>query len=39
MKGQYMASTIDGKKVNGYRQEEGVDPKSKTETYAAIKFL
>jgi glucose-6-phosphate 1-dehydrogenase len=39
MKGQYMASTIDGKKIKGYREEEGVDPKSKTETYAAIKFF
>lgn len=39
MKGQYMSSHIDGKKVKGYREEEGVDPKSKTETYAAIKFF
>ena len=39
MKGQYVASTIDGKKVKGYREEEGVDPHSKTETYAAIKFF
>ncbi|MCE7055892.1 glucose-6-phosphate dehydrogenase [Algoriphagus sp. AGSA1] len=39
MKGQYVASTIDGKKVKGYRQEEGVDPDSKTETFAAVKFF
>lgn len=39
MKGQYVASTIDGKKVKGYREEEGVDPDSKTETYAAVKFF
>ena len=39
LKGQYVASTINGKKVKGYREEEGVDPDSKTETYAAIKFF
>ncbi|WP_416442245.1 glucose-6-phosphate dehydrogenase [Leeuwenhoekiella sp. A16] len=39
IKGQYMGCTIDGKKVPGYREEEGVDPNSKTETYAAIKFF
>ncbi|MEC7784508.1 MULTISPECIES: glucose-6-phosphate dehydrogenase [Leeuwenhoekiella] len=39
MKGQYVASSIDGKRVKGYREEEGVDPDSKTETYAAIKFF
>ena len=39
MKGQYVASSIDGKRVKGYREEEGVDPESKTETYAAIKFF
>lgn len=38
IRAQYMASTIDGKKVKGYREEEGVDPMSTTETYAAIKF-
>ena len=37
-RGQYLASTIKGEKVNGYREEEGVDPNSMTETYAAIKF-
>ena len=39
IRGQYLASVIDGKKVKGYREEEGVDPNSKTETYAAIKFF
>ncbi|MAZ27272.1 MAG: glucose-6-phosphate dehydrogenase [Cytophagaceae bacterium] len=39
MRGQYMTSTINGKKVQGYRQEEGVNPESRTETYAAIKFF
>lgn len=39
MKGQYVASTINGKKVKGYREEEGVNPDSKTETFAAVKFF
>tara|TARA_R110000796_G_scaffold252631_3_gene389390 strand:+ start:48429 stop:49961 length:1533 start_codon:yes stop_codon:yes gene_type:complete len=39
IKGQYVASEIDGKKVKGYREEEGVNPESKTETYAAVKFF
>ncbi|MCC4213167.1 glucose-6-phosphate dehydrogenase [Leeuwenhoekiella parthenopeia] len=39
MKGQYIASSINGKRVKGYREEEGVDPESKTETYAAVKFF
>lgn len=38
IRGQYMASTINGKTVKGYREEEGVDPASRTETYAALKF-
>lgn len=37
-RGQYLASTINGEKVNGYRDEEGVSDDSMTETYAAIKF-
>ncbi len=37
-RGQYLASTINGKKVKGYREEEGVANDSMTETYAAIKF-
>ncbi|MBU2997404.1 glucose-6-phosphate dehydrogenase [Cellulophaga baltica] len=39
IKGQYVSSKIDGKAVKGYREEEGVDPESKTETYAAVKFF
>ncbi|NJB72017.1 glucose-6-phosphate 1-dehydrogenase [Saonia flava] len=39
IRAQYIASTINGKKVKGYREEEGVDPNSTTETYAAIKFF
>lgn len=38
IRGQYLSSVIDGEKVKGYREEDGVDPNSKTETYAAIKF-
>ncbi len=39
IRAQYIASTIDGEKVKGYREEEGVAPESTTETYAAIKFF
>lgn len=39
IRGQYMASKINGEKVKGYREEEGVDANSTTETYAAIKFF
>ncbi len=38
IRGQYLASTIKGEKVKGYREEVGVHPDSKTETYAALKF-
>jgi glucose-6-phosphate 1-dehydrogenase len=38
IRGQYLASTIKGEEVKGYREEAGVDPGSKTETYAALKF-
>jgi len=38
IRGQYVSSTIKGKKINGYRDENGVAPDSKTETYAALKF-
>jgi len=38
IRAQYVASEINGQKMNGYREEEGVDPNSTTETYAAIKF-
>lgn len=39
IRAQYMASEIEGEKVKGYREEDGVDKKSTTETYAAIKFF
>jgi glucose-6-phosphate 1-dehydrogenase len=38
IRGQYLASSIKGEAIKGYREEAGVDPDSKTETYAAIKF-
>jgi len=38
IRAQYVSATIDGKNVKGYREEEDVDPESKTETYAAVKF-
>jgi glucose-6-phosphate 1-dehydrogenase len=39
IRGQYLAGECNGESVVGYRQEKGVDPNSKTETYAAIKFF
>ncbi len=36
--GQYKEGEIEGKKVVGYRQEEGVSEESKTETYVAMKL-
>ena len=38
IRGQYLSSSIKGTTVPGYREEEGVNPNSITETYAAIKF-
>ncbi|WP_417445067.1 glucose-6-phosphate dehydrogenase [Joostella sp.] len=38
VRGQYGEGWIKGEKVPGYRDENGVDKKSNTETYAAIKF-
>ncbi len=39
VRGQYDSGTIDGKKVPAYRQEEGINPKSKTETFIAMKLF
>ncbi len=39
IRGQYTASTIKGEKVLGYRDEQGVDKLSRTETFVAIKFF
>ena len=38
VRGQYGAGAIAGKPVPGYRDEPGVQPRSNTETYAAIDF-
>jgi glucose-6-phosphate 1-dehydrogenase len=38
VRGQYSAGNIGDEKAVGYRQEEGVDRVSSTETYAAIKL-
>ncbi len=38
IRGQYLSSTIKGKPVKGYREEQGVNPDSYTETFAALKF-
>ncbi len=39
IRGQYGESVIAGKKIPGYREEEGVDPLSRTETFVAVKFF
>lgn len=39
IRGQYIESVIKGKKVTGYREETGVDPMSRTETFVAMKFF
>ena len=39
IRGQYISSTINGQKVNGYRNESKVDPQSRTETFVAMKFF
>jgi glucose-6-phosphate 1-dehydrogenase len=38
VRGQYAPGWMKGNKVLGYREEPDVDPKSGTETYAALKF-
>lgn len=38
MRGQYTASHIGGEAINGYREEEGVKPDSRTETFVAMKL-
>lgn len=39
IRGQYLASSIKGKVVKGYREEVKVNPESRTETYVALKFF
>jgi len=38
IRGQYTGSLIRGECVTGYRHEKGVDIRSRTETYVAMKF-
>ncbi len=39
VRGQYCKGWVEGKEVPGYRAENGVDPHSNTETFAAVKFF
>jgi glucose-6-phosphate 1-dehydrogenase len=39
VRGQYTSGVIEGETVPGYRQEEGVNPDSKTETFVGLKFF
>ncbi len=39
VRGQYGAGWIKGRHVKAYREEEGVDPSSNAETFAAVKFF
>lgn len=39
IRGQYSPGTIDGKKVQGYRNEPGVNHESKTETFVAARVF
>jgi glucose-6-phosphate 1-dehydrogenase len=38
VRGQYAAGWVGGEQVPGYRDEEGVPPDSRTETYAALRL-
>jgi glucose-6-phosphate 1-dehydrogenase len=38
VRGQYGRGFVEGEEVPGYREEEGVDPQSTTETYVAAKL-
>ncbi|SNR29274.1 glucose-6-phosphate dehydrogenase [Blastococcus mobilis] len=38
VRGQYEQGWLAGERVSGYRQEEGVDPESTTETFAAVRL-
>ena len=39
IRGQYTASHVRGDALSGYREEPGVDPNSRTETFVALKFF
>ena len=38
IRGQYTAAKVKGKQEKGYREETGVNPSSRTETYVALKL-
>jgi glucose-6-phosphate 1-dehydrogenase len=38
IRGQYEQGWLAGQRATGYQQEEGVDPESTTETYAAVRL-
>ncbi len=38
LRAQYSRGVVAGEEVPGYREEEGVDPNSRTETYAALRL-
>jgi len=39
VRGQYAGGAIEGEQVSAYRAEPGVNPKSNTETFTAVKFF
>jgi glucose-6-phosphate 1-dehydrogenase len=39
IRGQYTRSHIGQEFINGYREEKGVNPQSRTETFVALKFF
>ncbi|HXP59227.1 MAG TPA: glucose-6-phosphate dehydrogenase [Dongiaceae bacterium] len=39
VRGQYGEGWVDGKKVPGYREEDGVSPASQTETFVALRLF
>lgn len=39
IRGQYTASHVRGESMPGYRDEKGVNPDSRTETFVAVKFF
>jgi glucose-6-phosphate 1-dehydrogenase len=39
VRGQYTGGFVGGQRVPGYRAESGVDPRSRTETFVALKLL
>jgi hypothetical protein len=39
VRGQYGRGWVDGKKVPGYREEDGVSPDSQTETFVAFRLF